>query len=282
MPPKCSANNKRNRLTVPKPKPYKLFNADCLDVLAGMDRWSADLTVTSPPYDDLRDYEGNGAEWGEHVWKPVLKRLFRVTKIGGVLVWIVNDATVNGSETGTSFRQVLYAKEIGFTLHDTMVYRKHNFSNPSSARYHQIFDYMFILSKRSPKTFAPIIDRKNVYGGEVGTWGKNTTRQKDSSMVEQTKRVNTDYGQRYNIWKCTTGCEGKVAYQHPAIFPKQLAKDHVISWSNPGDVVLDPFMGSGTTGVACAELGRKFVGIEIVPKYFQISWQRIRRAYTNA
>lgn len=146
----------------------KLFNDDCLVIFPSLDESSIDLIVTSPPYDNLRTYN-DSLEWGWHVWKPVIEQLYRVMKEGGVIVWIVNDATIKGSETGTSFRQALYAMEVGFNLHDTMIYAKHNFANPSSNRYHQIFEYMFIFSKGKPKTFNPIIDRKNLCGNQYRT-----------------------------------------------------------------------------------------------------------------
>ena len=249
-----------------------LIHGDCVEEMTKMLEESIDLTVTSPPYDNLRTYEGS-LQWHEGIWKQVLEGLYRVTKKGGVAVWVVGDATVKGSETGTSFKQALYAKEIGFNLHDTMIYQKHNFSNPSSNRYHQITEYMFILSKGKPKAFNPIKDRKNVCAGQVGSWGKNTTRQVDGSLKERSKgKTNTEFGMRYNVWRLKT----EMKPLHPAAFSKQLALDHIKSWSNEGDTVFDPFLGSGTTGVAARQLGRNFIGIEKVKKYFDISQERLK------
>ena len=152
---------------------------DCLDVMTSIPSASIDLTVTSPPYDNLRTYNGFTFDF-----EGIAQELYRVTKDGGVVVWIVGDATIKGSESGTSFRQALYFMQCGFNLHDTMIYQKHNFSNPSNNRYHQIFEYMFILSKNKPKSFNPILDRKNIEAGKVGSWGKNTVRQKDGSFKE--------------------------------------------------------------------------------------------------
>jgi site-specific DNA-methyltransferase (adenine-specific) len=155
---------------------------------------------------------------------------------------------------------------------------KNNFSNPSSNRYHQIFEYKFVLSKGEPKTFNSIKDIKNVYAGHVGSWGKNTSRQVDGTMVEHKKKVIQEYGQRYNVWTYKTsknGQENEIAYQHPAIFPIQLAKDHIISWTNPQDLVYDPFMGSGTTAKASIETQRNFFGSEISQEYFNLSQKRI-------
>jgi len=252
-------------------KTISVIQGDCIDEMVKMDANSVDLTVTSPPYDNLRTYEGT-LQWNEDIWKQVLDGLFRVTKKGGVVVWVVGDATIKGSETGTSFKQALYAMECGFRLHDTMIWQKHNFSNPSSNRYHQIIEYMFIFSKGKPKTFNPIKDRPNICAGQVGSWGKNTTRLADGSLEERTKgKVNTEFGMRYNSWRLKTEMKPK----HPAQFPEQLAEDHIISWSNEGDIVFDPFLGSGTTGKMAKQLNRNFIGIEKVEEYHKIAQARI-------
>ena len=262
----------------------KIYNEDCLVTLSNIDDNTIDLTVTSPPYDDLRTYNnhisGKKTEFNGYSFdfENIAKELYRTTKEGGVVVWVVGDGTEKGSETGTSFRQALYFKEIGFNIHDTMIYMKNNFSNPSSNRYHQIFEYMFVLSKGKPKTFNSIKDRKNVYGGQVGSWGKNTSRQVDGTMVERKKKVIEEYGQRYNVWTFKTsknGQEDEIAYQHPAIFPTQLVKDHIISWTNSGDLVFDPFMGSGTTARAAIQTERSYLGSEISKEYHDICVKRL-------
>lgn len=243
-----------------------IYYENCLDTMARLEDGSVDLTVTSPPYDNLRSYNGYSFDF-----EAVAKELYRITKDGGVVVWIVGDATVNGSETGTSFKQALFFKEIGFNIHDTMIYQKHNFSNPSNNRYHQIFEYMFVFSKGKPKTFNPIKDRPNVEAGKIGSWGKNTSRQVDGTMVERKRKVNTEFGMRYNIWRIKT----EMKPLHPAPFPEELVEGHVLSWSNPGDVVYDPFMGSGTTAKVAIETGRKYLGSEISAEYWKIAQNRI-------
>ena len=263
----------------------KIYNEDCLVTMGKISDNTIDITVTSPPYDNLRTYnnfiKGKQTEFNGYSFdfENIAKELYRITKKGGVVIWVVGDGTENGSETGTSFRQALFFKEIGFNIHDTMIYQKNNFSNPSSNRYHQIFEYMFVFSKDKPNTFNTIKDRKNIYGGQVGSWGKNTSRQKDGSMVERTKKVIEEYGQRYNIWLFKTsknGQEDEIAYKHPAIFPSQLVKDHLISWSNEGDLVFDPFMGSGTTAIVAKELNRNYLGSEISLEYFEIINERLK------
>jgi site-specific DNA-methyltransferase (adenine-specific) len=245
----------------------KFLVGDAKDCLRTIADGSIDFVLTSPPYDDLRTYEGFSFDF-----RDIATQLYRVLKSGGVIVWVVGDAVINGSETLTSFRQALYFQEIGLNVHDTMIYQKNNFSNPSRNRYHQIFEYMFVLSKGKPKTFNPIIDRKNVYAG-YSTLGMNTTRKKDGSFMQQRQRNIKEYGMRYNIWKGNTSGQENMCKQidHPATFPLWLTRDHILSWTNEGDLVLDPFTGSGTTGIACAELNRDFIGIDIEQKYVAIA-----------
>ena len=252
-----------------------LMLGDCLERMKEIPDGSVDLTVTSPPYDNLRTYN-NTLEWGEHVWKPVLRELFRVTKDGGVVVWIVADATIKGSETGTSFRQALYAKEIGFNLHDTMIWNKGNFTAVGALKtsYAPVFEYMFILSKGKPKTFNPIKDRKNK---QFGVKYHQTVRQADGTTKDghgKGKKRIAEFGQRHNVWLMWP--ENSNAKRcHPAQYPEQLANDHIISWSNEGDTVLDCFMGSGTTGKMALLNNRKFIGIEKDAGYFEIAQDRI-------
>lgn len=258
---------------------YDLYLGDCLDIMDKLikEEIQVDLTITSPPYDDLRDYEKT-LIWNFDVFKQVANRLYDITKEGGVVVWVVGDKTKNGSESGNSFRQALYFKEIGFNLHDTMIYAKNNVyaHDPRNKRYKQCFEYMFILSKGKPKTYNEIKDRPNKHKGKTlsGTKGRN----KNGEKRELKNVVINDFQARFNIWEYTTGgsvSSDKIAFEHPAIFPEKLAQDHILSWSNEGDIVLDCFMGSGTTGKMALLNNRKFIGIEKVEKYFEISKKRI-------
>lgn len=259
-------------------KEVNLMKGDCVDKMSTMADGSVDLTVTSPPYDNLRTYNGNNDQWGEHVWRNVLEELYRVTAEGGVVVWIVADATIKGSETGTSFKQALYAMECGFRLHDTMIWNKQNCSSVGSmSRYESIFEYMFVFSKCAPKSANIIRDRKNKRYGEVQS---GSIRQKDGSVRKTSGygiRAISEFGRRHNIWDIYPA-KKKSERLHPAPFSENLAHDHIISWSNPGDVVFDPFMGSGTTGKMAIQLGRSFIGIELDPDYFEIAKERINGA----
>jgi len=252
-----------------------LKQGNCLDRMKGIPHNSVDLTVTSPPYDNLRTYNGNNESWSEDVWEEVIKNLYLRTKPGGVVVWVVGDATVGGSETGTSFKQALWAKDCGFNLHDTMVWNKGCFSAVGSlkSRYAPVFEYMFIWSKGKPSTFNPIKDRKNKHGGKSAS---GTIRKVDGSTKPFSKRVIlNEYGQRFNIWDQPPQ---RQKGGHPAPFPLTLVEDHIKSWSNKGDLVFDPFLGSGTTGVAAKNLGRDFIGIELDGEYFKIAQERIDAA----
>lgn len=247
---------------------------DCLDKLKQIESNSIDLTVTSPPYDTLRTYNGNIDSWSFEKFQLIAQELYRVTKKGGIVVWVVADKTEKGSESGTSFRQALYFKEIGFSLYDTEIYQKQNIMPLTHRRYEQEFEYMFVLCKgKKPNTFNPIMIPCKYAGTEH--WGTPTYHKtNDSGLVKvENKKVN-DEKQHGNIF-CYLTNKSKDTKGHPAPFPLQLAKDHIITWSNEGDLVLDCFMGSGTTGVACKQLQRKFVGIEIEQKYMDIAKERI-------
>lgn len=251
----------------------QIFNEDCLATMGKMPNNSIDLVVTSPPYDSLRNYNGYSFNF-----EVIARELRRVLKDGGVIVWIVNDATENKSETLTSFRQAIFFKDIGLNVHDTMIWRKPNFSNPSKTRYHQVFEYMFIISKGEPKTFNPIIDRKNICANQRGTVGKNSSRAKDGSMTPGKTKVNREFGMRHNVWDCITSGQENMGkpIAHPATFPIKLIKDHISSWSNEGDTVYDPFIGSGTTAVAAKGLMRNYIGSEVSETYFKICQERLK------
>ncbi len=252
----------------------KIYHGDCLEIMKSFPENYIDLTVTSPPYDNLREYNGYVFDF-----EGIAKQLYRITKPGGVVVWVVGDATVNGSETGTSFKQVLYFMSIGFNLHDTMIYKT---SKPplTHNRYEQAFEYMFILSKGKPKTFNPILENCKYYGQESKT---STFRHTGTETGKLHKQAPINKQKiKGNIWEFGSGygqsAIGKIPFQHPAIFPEKLANDHIISWSNKGDLVFDPFCGSGTTCKMAIENHRNYAGIDISEEYCKIARQRISQA----
>ena len=245
-----------------------IYQGDCAKCTLPSD-WM-DLTVTSPPYDNLRDYNGYVFDF-----ETIANELYRITKPGGVVVWVVGDATIDGSETGTSFRQALHFMDIGFRLHDTMIYYR---SAPplTHNRYEQHFEYMFIFSKNTPNTFNPI---KTAKQWKDNRKTKKIRREKDGSFDIGFVGKN-EYKIKGNVWKISAGGghthSENYTIDHPAIFPEALARDHILSWSNPGDVVYDPMMGSGTTGKMAVKFDRKFIGCEISDEYYQIARRRIK------
>lgn len=249
----------------------KCYNENCLDTMAKMPDGFIDLTVTSPPYDNLRAYNGYSFDF-----ESTAKELYRVTKQGGVIVWVVGDSTIKGSETGTSFRQALFFKDIGFNLHDTMIYAKSNYIPLTHNRYEQQFEYMFVFSKGRPNIFHPLM-RDNAQAGRIkgGTFnhdGKSLgKRHKDIGVAQQSIRPNIFF---YNVGMMNSS-KDRIAFEHRAIFPEQLANDHIISWSNEGDLVYDPFMGSGTTAKMAIINKRDWVGSEISEEYCKIVDRRI-------
>ena len=265
-------NRKIDKSKVKKKPMGKILCGLCQEVMATLKEESVDLTVTSPPYDNIRDYKGYCFE--EDDFKEIVKQLYRITKKGGVVVWVVGDATMKGSETGTSFRQALGFIEGGFKLHDTMIYEKNTSSFPAQRkgkRYTQIFEYMFVFCKGKIKTGNLICDKANKWAGHTN-WGKNTQRGKNGEL-KKTKDIKPvpDFSPRNNIWKYNVGkgfnSSDKESHNHPAIFPEKLAEDHILSWSNEGDVVLDPFLGSGTTCKMAKKNGRKYIGIDTSEEY---------------
>lgn len=252
----------------------KIVNADCLDVLKQMPDNCVDLVLTSPPYDNLRNYN-NTLDWSFEIFQEIAKELVRVLKFGGCIVWIVADATIDGSETGTSFRQALYFKDLGLNINDTMIWSKPQFTSVGALkkRYAQTFEYMFVFSKGINKSFNPLKDRKTLsrrkdYHGKI--------RQKDGSTKPMSNKGKQygDFGIRYNVWNLPPEMSNKKR-MHPAQFPEKLAHDHIVSWSNENDLVLDCFSGSGTTAIACSETKRRFICIEKVKDYYEMSLRRL-------
>lgn len=256
-----------------------VYNGDSCDILNEIEDNSIDLVVTSPPYDNLRKYDGAGDTWNHEKFKCVASNLYRVMKDGGVVVWNVNDKVENGSKTGTCFKQVLYFMEIGFNLNDTMIWTK---TNPmpvvKQPRYTPKFEYMFILSKGKPKTFNPIMRQCKCGGQEYNSTAKNMGG--ENGRHELHYNVNKEMVD-YNVWEIAVA-QNRTLYnvngkeiKHPAVFPYELPFKHIKTWTNEGDIVLDPFAGSGTTLLAAQDLNRKYIGIELNSDYCEIIKQRI-------
>jgi len=251
----------------------QIICADNCDVLGTLPRECIDLVVTSPPYDDLRTYGGHSWDFYGVAWQ-----LKRVLKPGGVIVWVVADATKDGSETGTSFDQAQHFKRLGLNLHDTMVYKKSG-SNPNThhPRYMHAFEYMFVFSNGTPAAWTPHKKRKNSTVGTVRPPRNKMQRSGELKAFNVETKETPEESLETNVWEYlvggASGDEG--VGEHPAYFPEALARDHILSWSNEGDIVLDPFSGSGTTAKMARELGRHYIGIEVNPDYVEISRKRL-------
>lgn len=245
------------------------------DFLAALPDNCLDVTITSPPYDKLRTYNGSTS----FDMDVIVKELYRTTKDGGIVVWVIGDQTIKGSETGNSFRQVLKFIDAGWNLHDTMIYEKDSISFPEKNRYYQIFEFMFVFSKGKPKTVNLLSDRKNKwYNGKKHI--KGHYRNIEGEQVRHNKQnLLKEFGVRFNIWRIPNGHQkstlDKVAYKHPAIFPERLVNDHILSWSNEGDLICDPFAGSGTTFKMERLNNRNYIGCEPMEAYCEIIKERL-------
>ena len=247
----------------------KIYNENCIDTMVKMSAESVDMVLTSPPYDDLRNYNGYDLPL-----EKIIKGLLRILKKGGIVIWVVGDKTKNGSETGTSFKQALAFKEFGFNLYDTMIYYKNNPMPTTGNRYHQHFEYMFAFSKGAPKTFNPITELTK-YNGLANMKNRGKEGTLNYKKVERTKEKKVG-----NVFFYSVGggisTKDKIAYKHPAIFPEKLAYDQIKTWTNEGDLVYDPFMGSGTTAKVAHLLNRKWIGSEISSEYAEIANERLK------
>ena len=248
-----------------------IYNDNCLDYLKSLPDNSIKFTLTSPPYDDIRDYNGYSFPF-----EDIAKELWRTTKVGGVIAWNVADATVKGSETGTSMRQALFFMSLGFRLHDTMIYAKKNPmpAGVSSKRYHQAWEYIFILSKDAPETFNPIMVK-----AKFGHLEANMKHRGKDGEIKYTKTKRNEFTKVRNIFEYNIGgghsTKDKVAFGHPALMPEQLAHDMITTWTNEGDAVFDPFTGAGTSAKMCLLSNRKFHGTELSLDYCKLIKTRI-------
>ena len=244
------------------------FVADCVEFMSEMEAGVVDLTVTSPPYDNLRDYKGYSFDF-----ESIAKQLYRVTKRGGIVVWVVGDK-INEGRTLTSFRQGIFFQEIGFQMHDVMIYQKKNTPFMRSNAYTNCYEFMFVLSKGKPNTFNPLMTKTVRHGEEMLVYNKKSDGV-NKKVLKALKKEKT----RTNIWSYAVGLGGttkdRIAFKHPAVFPEKLAEEHILSWTNPDDLVFDPMCGSGTTGKMALIHRRRFIGVDISEEYIVIAKKRV-------
>jgi len=258
----------------------KIILGNCVKVMDQLEDESVDAFITSPPYDELRDYNGYSFPF-----EDIARKMYQKLAKGGVIVWVVGDATKKGSETGSSFRQAIFFQESGLNIHDTMIYEKNGSSFPARRtgnRYSQVFEYMFVFSKGKPKTANLICDKPNKWSGYT-SFGTSTNRNAAGELVKAKNRKPTpNFSPRHNVWKYNTGkkytTNDDFAFKHPAMFPESLAEDHVMTWTNEGDLIVDPFVGAGTTTKMAAINGRRWLGIDISEEYVDIANERMKIA----
>lgn len=261
----------------------KIYNTDCITGMQQLSDNIVDMVITSPPYDSIRTYNGFIFDY-----EKTISELYRVCKDGACIVWVVADQTIDGSETGTSFKQALYFLQTGFKLHDTMIYQKHN-PTPNTGngvRYQQSFEYMFVFSKGKPKTTNLITEpRRNECNDRRTERMIRRQRNAEGEFEEEHLYKIKQIVPKSNVWSYKVGMHNttsdKIAFKHPAIFPEQLAIDHILSWSNEGDLILDPFMGSGTVAKACILTNRTYIGFEVSKEYCDIAHERILNTYAE-
>jgi site-specific DNA-methyltransferase (adenine-specific) len=248
----------------------KIYCESNLDTMAKMPDNFVDLVITSPPYDNLRDYKGYSFPF-----ENIAKEIFRVMKDGGVVVWVVGDKIKDGNKSLSSFKQSLFFQEIGFNVHDVMIYQKKNTPFMRSNAYTNCYEFMFIFSKGKPKTFNPL-KTKTIRNGIEKLVANKKSDGLNKKVVGELKKEKT----LINIWNYAVGLGGstndKIAFEHTAIFPEKLAQDHIISWSNEGDLIYDPFMGSGTTAKMAHIYKRNWIGSEISKEYVDIANKRLK------
>ncbi len=253
----------------------EIYNCDCVDLMKSMDEGYVDLTVTSPPYDNLRNY--NGYQFN---YEDIAKELYRVTKTGGIVVWVVGDRIKNGNKSLTSFRQALFFQEIGFNVHDVMIYQKKNTPFMRSNAYTNAFEFMFVFSKGKPNIFNPRKEKTVRQGFEMMVHNKGADAV-NNKVLKELKPEKT----KINIWAYAVGLHGSTsdrdAFKHPAIFPEKLAEDHILSWSNEGDIIFDPMCGSGTTLKMAKKHNRRYVGVDISPEYVELAKKRLDNFVPN-
>lgn len=250
-------------------KPNTIYHSDCVNLMESMDENSVDLTVTSPPYDELRNY--NGYQFN---FQDIARGLFKVTKKGGIVVWVVGDKIKNGNRTLTSFKQALYFQSVGFNVHDVMIYQKKNTPFMRTNAYTNCYEFMFVLCKGNPKTFNPLRVKTARQGREMMPFNKGADGVNRKTLGEL-KPEKT----KINIWEYATGLGGttrdRIAFRHPAVYPEKLAEDHILSWTNPGDVVFDPMCGSGTTCKMALKNNRFYIGCDISKEYVELTEKRL-------
>lgn len=268
---------------------WKLINGRAQDVLPGGYAGQVALIVTSPPYDGMREYGGYS---GAFDFPAVADACVACLMPGGVLVWVVGDQIVDGGESGTAFSQALHFRSLGLRIHQTLIFQRWTVNGMCADRYHREHEYMFVLTKNGrPRVANMIADRRSAQPEKpvvkkLGMGRTGDVKLGADNLTRHRLGVTGEFTRRGSVWQYSVGGTGNMVgkheplrdvFAHPAIFPYALAADQVRSWSNPGDLVLDPMAGSGTTLRAAVDLGREAVGVEVNPEYCELIRERMRQ-----
>ena len=257
----------------------RFINADCLEALKLLPDNSVDLIITSPPYADQRVSTYGGVKPEKYVewFLPISKELLRVLKPDGTFVLNIKEKVVNGERSTYVMELIIEMKKQGWLWTEEFIwYKKNCFPGKWPNRFRDAWERLLQFNKS--KNF-------NMYQEEVmvpmGDWAKTrlknlseTDKRRDNSKVGSgfgknvSKWVDRDKAYPTNVLNLATETGNK---SHSAVFPKSLPAWFIKLFTKPGDMVLDPFLGSGTTSMVAGELGRKSIGIEILPEYYELS-----------
>ncbi len=260
-----------------------LYQGDCLELLTMMDDSSVDLIVTSPPYADQRKRTYGGIAPDKYVdwFSPIAEQLLRVLKPSGSFVLNIKEKVVNGERHTYVLELILKMRELGWLWTEEYIWHKKNsFPGKWPNRFRDSWERCLHFTKN--RKFAMYQEAVMV---PVGDW-KNERLKKLSSrdMMRDESRVGSGFGKNISNWQgremayptnvlhMATECGNK---GHSAAFPEVLPEWFIRLFTTEGDVVLDPFAGSGTTLVAASRLSRKSVGFELLDEHCQVAKERL-------
>ena len=246
---------------------------DCVEGMRSLPPDLVPCTVASPPYGALRHYHGNH----QFDFEAAAAELWRITRPGGVVCWVVREEVVDGSESGEASEQRLFFRDLGFRLHQTIVMERYGSRARSPGRYGESLEYAFILAKGKPATVRLLRDRRNKTAGKLVT---ATHRYPDGSYRVQRYEVD-EWGYRKAVWYFAQGMHvatDPVARLHQAPMPEAMAEDLILSYSREGDLIFDPFAGVATTAKMALLNHRNYFGYEINAIYHARGEERLRAA----
>ena len=248
---------------------------DSAEVLKNFPDNSIDMVVTSPPYDGLRDYNGFSLDLHK-----IGKEIYRVLKDGGIAVMVIQDATKDFAKSLTSFRTIVdWCDNVGFRLFETVIYHKNGTEGAWwKQRFRVDHEYMPIFMKgKKPQYFnKEPLKIPSKHGGKVMSGSGN--RRTDGTLSETVRRPINTMKCRGTVWDyLMAGDKNPLKRKHPAVFPDKIPYDCIQCFCPEGGLVLDPFIGCGSTAVMAKVLGRNYIGIDISREYCDLAEERIEK-----